>query len=191
MPYCTVENLATVSKTNTIRQNAIWLCKNHCCENTAPSLGQHCAVIWAAPKLLHSAILRLQLLLKSPADLWRDLIGSEILLSYASNLVAFWMHFHNYRSFVEHLRMLMQSLRGHSSSPGRSWKIKKYFEVLMRSPGVSWTIACSFWTNWHFADILYSLNLSHSFCPLYSKMYTQCSPQLPYHITRYWHCTDC
>jgi hypothetical protein len=40
MPYYDVGNPVTITKTPTIRQNALWLCKNNCCENMAPSLLQ-------------------------------------------------------------------------------------------------------------------------------------------------------
>jgi len=38
MPYYDVANLVTVTKTNMIRRNDLWLCKHHCCENTASRL---------------------------------------------------------------------------------------------------------------------------------------------------------
>ena len=68
MAYYDVANLVTVTKTNLIRRNALWLCKDQCCENRAPSLplelhsGFGCfrsiLQIWAdvsrAPKFDHS-----------------------------------------------------------------------------------------------------------------------------------------
>jgi hypothetical protein len=62
MTYYDVANLVTVTKTNMIRRNALWLCKNNCCEITAPSLPQcsclgssqclteSCAEVTGAPK---------------------------------------------------------------------------------------------------------------------------------------------
>jgi len=38
MPYYDVANHVTVTKMNMIRRNALWLCKNHCCENMASSV---------------------------------------------------------------------------------------------------------------------------------------------------------
>ena len=40
MPYHGVANLVTVTKTNMIRRNSLWVCSNHSSENTAPSLPQ-------------------------------------------------------------------------------------------------------------------------------------------------------
>jgi len=131
----------TVTKTNMIRRNAFWLCKNHYCENTAPSLPQ-----WL---LLKSPT---ELLSKSPTDLRRGLRSSKIWLSYKSILVASWMHLHNSRCFQEHLRILLHSLRALCLATGGSGSIRKYVEALVRSPGVSGRIACCFQTNWHFAD---------------------------------------
>jgi len=37
-----------------IRQYALWLCKNHCCDNTAPSLLPSCAEVSEAPKFEYS-----------------------------------------------------------------------------------------------------------------------------------------
>ena len=61
MPYYDVANLVTVTKTNMIQWNALLLCKNHCCENPAPSrlqsglscsrsLPHICPVVPGAPK---------------------------------------------------------------------------------------------------------------------------------------------
>jgi len=144
-PYYDVVNLLTVTKTNMIRWNALWLCKNHCCENTAPSLPQCCAAVsnsavQRSPTVLCSglgcsrslpqsgaewrrAAQRSQLLLKSPADLRRGLRSSSIWLFYKSNLVASWMRLHICRCFQAHLRRLLQSLRAHCVAPGRSGSI--------------------------------------------------------------------
>ena len=75
MPYDDVANLLTATKTNMIRRNVLWLCKNHCCENTAPSLRQCCAAVPAALDVSCSAA---QHLSKSPADLRRGLRSSKI-----------------------------------------------------------------------------------------------------------------
>jgi len=62
------------------------------------------------------------------------------------------MHLHNCRCFQEHLRMLLQSPRALCLAPGGSGSVWKYFEGLVRSPGVSRRIACGFLTELHFAD---------------------------------------
>jgi len=48
MSYYDEANLVTVTNTNMIRHNALWLCKNHCCEDMAPSLRQCCAAVPAS-----------------------------------------------------------------------------------------------------------------------------------------------
>jgi len=78
MPYYDVANLVTVTKMNMIRRNALWLCKNHCCENTASRLPQSWAAVSAALEVSHRAAQRSQLLSKSPTDLRRGLRISEI-----------------------------------------------------------------------------------------------------------------
>ena len=60
MPYYEVANLVTVTKTNMIRRNALWLCKNNCCENTAPCIPQCCAEVSAAFEVSHRSVLRSQ-----------------------------------------------------------------------------------------------------------------------------------
>jgi len=70
------------------------------------------------------------------------------------NLVASWMHLHNYRCFQVHLRMLLQSLRALCKAPGGPGSIWKYFEELVRVTRVSRRFACGFQTNLHFADVL-------------------------------------
>jgi len=78
MLYYDVANLVTVTKMNTIRRNALWLCKNHCCEITASSLPQSCAAVSAALEVSHRAAQRSQPLSKSPTDLRRGLRSSKI-----------------------------------------------------------------------------------------------------------------
>jgi len=152
MPYYDVVNLVTVTKTNMIRQNALWLCKNHWCENTAPSLPQSCAAVSGPLELPGRAAQSSHLLLKSPADLRRGFRSSTIWLFYKSNLIASWIHLENCRCFLEHLRLLLESLRALCSAPGESGSIYKYLEVLVKLPRVSGRIACGFWTDLHFAD---------------------------------------
>jgi len=60
MLYFDVMNVVTVTKTNMIRRNALWLSKNHCCENTAPSLPQCCGAVSAALELSRRAAQRSQ-----------------------------------------------------------------------------------------------------------------------------------
>jgi len=77
MPYYAVANLVTVTKMNTIRRNALWLCKNHFREIMASSLPQSCAAVSAALEVSHRAAQLSQLLSKSPADLHRGLRSSK------------------------------------------------------------------------------------------------------------------
>jgi len=65
----------------TIRHNALWLCKNHCCENMASSLPQSCAVVTAPLEVSHSGGQRSQFVSKSPADLRSGRRSSKIWLS--------------------------------------------------------------------------------------------------------------
>ena len=78
MPYYDVVNLVTATGMNMIRRNALWLCKDHCCENTAPGLRPSCAAVSAAPEVSHRAALQSYLLSKSPADLRRGLRSSKL-----------------------------------------------------------------------------------------------------------------
>jgi len=123
MPYYDVANLVTVTMTNMIRRHALWLCDNHCCENTAPALLQSCTAVSAALKVSWRVAQWSHLLSKSPADLCRGLRSSTIWLFYKSNLVASWMHLHNCRCFQEHLRLPLESLRALCSAPGGSGSI--------------------------------------------------------------------
>jgi len=67
MPCYDVANLVTVTRMNMVRRNALWLCENHCCENTASSVPKSCAAVSAALELSHRAAQQSQLLSKSPA----------------------------------------------------------------------------------------------------------------------------
>jgi len=136
-----------------IRRNALWLSKNYCCDNMAPSLPQSCAEVSAALDVSCRAGQQSRLLSKSPADLHRGPRRSKICLFQKSSLGASWMHLHNCRCIQEHLRMLLQSLRALSLAPGGSGSIEKYLEALVRSLGVSGRIACCFRTDLHFADV--------------------------------------
>ena len=78
MPYYDVANLVTVTMMNMIRQNALWLCKNHCCENMGSSLLPTCAAVSATLGVFYRAAQQSQLLSKSPADLPRRLRNSKI-----------------------------------------------------------------------------------------------------------------
>jgi len=93
-----------------------------------------------------------QLLSKSSADLHRGLRCFNICLSYMSNSRAFWMHLHNYRCFLEHLRRLWQSLRELRLPTVGPESIWMYLEVLVRSTGVSVRFACGLQSNLQFAD---------------------------------------
>ena len=62
-------------------------------------------------------------------------------------------HCYNCRCFQEHLRMLLQSLRGLCKAPGGPQSIWKYLKALVKTTGVSRRFTCGCQTNWHFADI--------------------------------------
>jgi len=78
---------------------------------------------------------------------------SDIRLSYKSNIRASWMYLHNCSCFQEHLGMLLQSLMARCLALGGPGSIWKYFEALVMSARVSGSFACSFRTNFHFADV--------------------------------------
>jgi len=146
-------NLVTVTKMNMIGRNALWLCKNHCCETMAPCLPQCSSEVSAALEVSRRAAQRSQQIRKSSADRRRCLRRRNILPFYKWNFVASWMPLHNCRCFQEPLRMLLQSLRAHCVAPGRSWSIWKYLEALVWLPRVSGRVACCFQTNFHFGDV--------------------------------------
>jgi hypothetical protein len=98
------------------------------------------------------AVQQSQLPSQSPADLRRYLRSFKYRLFYKSNLVWLLMNIHNCRCYVEHLRMLLQSLRTVSLAPGGSGSIKKHLQALVRLPRLSGRIACCFWTDLHIAD---------------------------------------
>jgi hypothetical protein len=58
------------------------------------------------------------------------------------------------RFFLEHVRMLLQSLRALCKAAGGAGSIWKYLKVLVRATEVSGRLAYSFWTELHFADIM-------------------------------------
>jgi len=93
-----------------------------------------------------------QLLSKFHTDLHSGFSCSRIWLCYKSNLVASWMHPHNYRCFQEHLRILLQSLGALCIAPGVSGSIWKDLEAMVRSTRVSGRSVCGFRTTLHFAD---------------------------------------
>ena len=111
-----------------------------------------CAAVSAAFEVSRKAVQLSQHLSKSPSDLHSGLSSSYIWLFCKLNPVASWMQLHNCRCFLEHLRMLLQSLRAPCLAPGGSGSIKKYLETLLRSPRVSRRIACCVQTDLHFAD---------------------------------------
>jgi len=155
MPYYDEANPVTVTKMNMIRRIALWLCENHCFENTASHLPQSCAAVSATTEVSHRVAQRFQLLSKSPADLRRGLRSSKIWLSQ-----------------MEHLRMLLQSLRALCLAPGGSGSVWKYLEALVTLPGVSGRIACGFRTELHFADVL----IDSIFIPLQNELLYYCKP---------------
>jgi len=137
-----------------IRRNGLWLCWNHCCDNTAPTLLQSCAAVSAGLEVLGRAAQWSHLPLKSPADLCRSLRSSKIWLFCKSNLVSSWMHLHNCRCFQKDPRMLLQSLSAICLAPGGPGSIQKDLEApVVRSPGGSGEIARCFQTDLHFADV--------------------------------------
>jgi len=137
--------------TNMVRQNALCLCMNNCCENTIPSLLLRCTAVWAALKVSRRAVQRSQILWKSPANLRGRPRSSKMWQFYRSNLVASWMHLPNCRCFQEHLKMLLQRLRALCFAPWGSGSIQKYLEALVRTLGVSGRFVRCFRTNSHFA----------------------------------------
>ena len=130
MPYNNVANLETVTKTNMIRQNALWLFKNHCCENPAPSLPQSCAVVLAALEVSQRAAQRSHLRLKSPTDLRRGLRSSKIWLFYTSNLVASWMHKSSLRCSWMHLQLWRCNQDAMRFDVDCSWRVWELFAQL-------------------------------------------------------------
>jgi hypothetical protein len=60
--YYDVANLVTLTKINMIRLNALWLCKSHCCENTASILPKSWVVVLAALEASHRFAQRSQVL---------------------------------------------------------------------------------------------------------------------------------
>jgi hypothetical protein len=88
MSYYDIANVVTIKKTNMIRQNALWLCNNHCCDITAPRLPQYYVVFSPATDDSSRAAQRSQLLSKSPADLRRSPSSSKLWLSYRSDPVS-------------------------------------------------------------------------------------------------------
>jgi len=143
---------------NMIRRNALWLCKNHCCENTASSLPWEYSI--KSPAELRSSHGRSRSIPQSSAAVSASLEVSRRSAQRSQKLRNLtildgtsWMHLHNCRCFQEHLRKLLQSLRALCLAPGGSGSVWKYLEALVMSPGVSGRIACSFRTELHFADV--------------------------------------
>jgi len=64
------------------------------------------------------------------------------------------MHHHYSRYFLEHVRMLLQSLKALCKAPCGAGSIWKYIEALARATGVSGRFAYGFWTVIHFGDKL-------------------------------------
>jgi len=140
MPYYDVANLVTVTKTNMIHGMP---CACGTLRTTAVRIwnqvsGRACAEV----SLAHKVSFR-------PAQRSQQLRYLTILIV---NLIASWMHLHNCRSFQEHLRMLLQSLRAHCKAPGGPGSIWKCWEALEKATGVSGRIACGFRTDLHCAD---------------------------------------
>jgi hypothetical protein len=63
------------------------------------------------------------------------------------------MHFHNCRCFLEHLRMLWQSLRALCLAPGGPGSIWKCLGGPVRATGVPRRFVCGFRTDLHLADV--------------------------------------
>jgi len=162
-----------------IRWNALWLYKNHCCENTVSILPQSCAAVLAALQASERAVQWSQVLLKSLADLRRGLRSFKIWPFYKSNLVASWMHLHNCRFFQEHLRMLLQSLRVLCLAPAGSGSIWINLEAVVRSPGVSGRIAWGFWPELRLADVRWDENEMMS---VYFRVWWIYTPWCTFHL---------
>jgi len=97
------------------KRNALWLwnCNNHCCENMAPSLLQSMrsglSCCWGLLQTCSVVSAALDVSCR-PAETSQQLQYLTILMV---NVVAFWMHLHNRRRFLEYLRMLLLSLSAH------------------------------------------------------------------------------
>jgi len=146
----------------------MWLLnpKNHCSENTAPSLPQSCEVVSAALDVSLSPAQRSWQHWKSPANMRRGLTCPKFRLFNESNLVVSSMPLHNCRCFQEHLGMLLQSLRALCLALGGPVSIWKYSGALVRTTGVSGRFVCDFRTDLHFADatwhVVYHIHLGYS-----------------------------
>jgi hypothetical protein len=119
------------------RWNALWLrnTKNHYYESMAPSLLQSCTVV--------SATLEVS---RRPAQRTPQLQILTILER------ASWMPLHNCRCILEHLRMVIQSLRALCLAPGGPQSIWKYFKVLEQSTRVSGRFVSCIRNALHFGD---------------------------------------
>ena len=97
----------------------------------------------------------------------RILSCSKTWLSYKSNLVASWIHLHNGRCFLEHLRMLLQSLRALYLAPGGPGSIWNYLGAPVSSvsngskfPVRFRTVATGFHQKPGISSLQFSLQLS-------------------------------
>jgi hypothetical protein len=141
MLYYDVANLVLVTKRTMIRQNAVWFCINHCCENRASSVLQIWKAVSAAPEVYNPRCL---------PQIWANILGAP--------------NFDYPRWSI--LRMLLQCLRALCLAPGESGSILKDWGALVRSPGVSQVIGCAFQTELRFAEVLIIIvfNVSDSPC---------------------------
>jgi len=130
MAYYDVVNLVTVTKTIMIRQNSLWLRKNHCYLNMATSF---------------------------PQKLCRGLVFSWSLSQIRAEVSGAPKFNYSRSQISEHLRMLLQSVKAPRLGPEGSGSIWKYLEELVRSPGVSGWTECCFWTDLNFTDGVSSL----------------------------------
>jgi hypothetical protein len=140
MAYYDIANLVSLIKTNLIR-------KIPCGYGTQWTI---------AVRIRHYAscrgALRSQVAPEVSVDLCRGLHYSKIWMSHKSNVIAFWMHLQNCRSFHEHQRMLLQSVRALCIAqewPGSIWN---FLEALVMSTRVSGRFDWGFQTDLDFGD---------------------------------------
>jgi hypothetical protein len=138
MPYNDIANLVTATKTNMINEVC---CGCGTLRTTFVRIWHQvscraCAAVSAALKVPCISTPRIQQL--QNLTLFDGTFGR---------------HLHNFMCSQEHLRMLLQSLGAHCNVPGGPQSIWMYFEVLVRSTGVSGRFGCGFWTDLYFADV--------------------------------------
>jgi len=93
------------------------------------------------------------------------------------------MHVHNCKSFQDHLRMRLQSLRALYFARRGPGSIRKFSAVLVRSTGVSGRFGSGFQTGLRFTDVPILVSLLDSF-PLQCDKYSE--PGSTYQLHLWW-----